>query len=186
MMALLKYWQLILGGIGCIALGIMLMFAKADARHWKKQSGQFEQALASEKAAFAQTVANYRAAVAEAKAADEANAARALKEQQAINERSRNDLQTRLAGVGTALQRLSVNTKAAANSGGGGKPAVSSIPTPTCGTDSPTLNPIARAYDCAIQLDELIKWNKKQAAISLQGNTNDNSKPTVGTTSAQH
>lgn len=34
----LRHWKLIVGGIGVAILGGMLVFAKADARHWHKDS----------------------------------------------------------------------------------------------------------------------------------------------------
>ena len=46
----LRNWKLIVGGLGLFALGLLLMLAKADARHWRKMhdgvlaSYQLEQA----------------------------------------------------------------------------------------------------------------------------------------------
>lgn len=178
-MAILKLlgWQGIAGLVVAVALGILLVVQTGKTNHWKKQSGHFEQLYQQEQTAYADTVAGYRAAATQATQVDAENAARVVAEQKQINERSRDELQTRLADARATIQRLQSHLQTTANSGGPAKPSVSVIPTPTCGTDSPALDPAARAYDCAIQLDELIKWTKSQAKVNIQGNNDDNSKP---------
>ena len=68
--------QGIAGLVISVALGLLLIIQKGETRHWKKQSGQFEQLYHAGEAALAGTVANYRAAAEAARAADEANLAR--------------------------------------------------------------------------------------------------------------
>ena len=80
-----------------LALGLLLVIQKAETRHWKSESTRFEQLYRNEQSAFATTVAEYRAAAEAARAADLAAAQRVAAEQQAINQRSQNDLQARLA-----------------------------------------------------------------------------------------
>jgi hypothetical protein len=102
-------WQGIAGLAATVALAVLLVVARTDARHWRKQSGQFEQLYHREQAAFADTVANYRAAAATARAADEANATRVATEQRAINERTADDFEARLAAARAAARRLRVD-----------------------------------------------------------------------------
>ena len=98
--------QGIAGLAASAALAILLIVAKGDARHWRKQSAQFEQLYQGEQAAFAGTVANYRAAAATARAADQANITRVAAEQRAINERTADDFEARLAAARAAADRL--------------------------------------------------------------------------------
>ena len=58
-----------------VCLALLLVIQKGDTRHWRKQSGQFEQLYRAEQSAFAGTVANYRAAADAALAADRAASA---------------------------------------------------------------------------------------------------------------
>ncbi len=154
------------------ALAILLVLQRGETRHWRKQSGQFEQLYRGEQAAFSGTVANYRAAAAAARAADLDKARRAAAQQRAISERTLNDYQTRLAAVRARADEL--RRKAA------GAPA-----DPSRGPDAslPGLSAARGAADQAaaqdglpepdaliateqaIQLDELIKWVKAQAKI---------------------
>src|ERR1043165_791012 len=101
-----------LQGIACIAAALallsLLVVQKVETRHWRKQSGQFEQLYHAEQAASAETVANYRAAAAAARAADLAAAERVRSEQRAINERIADDYQTRLAAARDRAQRLRI------------------------------------------------------------------------------
>lgn len=60
----------------------------------------------TEGAAFVTTVANYRAAAGEARASDQANAQRVAAEQAAINERTSNDYESRLAAARSLVRRL--------------------------------------------------------------------------------
>ena len=75
-MSLLRLLNLqgIAGLAVAVALGILLLVQKGETRHWRKESGQFEQLYGQQQAALATTVANYRAAAAQAAAADRANA----------------------------------------------------------------------------------------------------------------
>ena len=60
---------------------ILLVIQRGETRHWKKQSGQFEQLYRGEQFAFAAAVGNYRAAADAARTADKANAERVASEQ---------------------------------------------------------------------------------------------------------
>jgi hypothetical protein len=51
-------WQGIAGLAASLALAILLVIQKGETRHWRAQSGQFEQLYHGEQVAFAGTVAN--------------------------------------------------------------------------------------------------------------------------------
>jgi hypothetical protein len=69
-----------------LCLAVLLILQKGETRHWRKQSGEFQQLYQHEHSAFADTVANYRAAAAQAEHVDRANAERVRAEQAAINQ----------------------------------------------------------------------------------------------------
>ncbi|HEU4967351.1 hypothetical protein [Sphingomonas sp.] len=155
-----------------IALGLLLIIQKGETRHWKKQSGQFEQLYHAGEAALAGTVANYRAAAEAARAADRANLARVAAEQRAINERTSNDFEARLAAARTLAQRLRGQAASpAADRGAAGAAAVSRLSASSggaaqaAGEDRLSLAERELATEQAIQLDELIKWIRAQAGV---------------------
>jgi hypothetical protein len=155
-----------------IALGLLLIIQKGETRHWKKQSGQFEQLYHAGEAALAGTVANYRAAAEAARAADRANLARVAAEQRAINERTSNDFEARLAAARTLAQRLRGQAASpAADCGAAGAAAVSRLSASSggaaqaAGEDRLSLAERELATEQAIQLDELIKWIRAQAGV---------------------
>jgi hypothetical protein len=159
-----------------VALGLLLIVQKGEIRHWKKQSGQFEQLYHAGEAALAGTVANYRAAAEAARAADAANLARVSAEQRAINERTSNDFEARLAVAHAFAQRLRGQTPSAAADRGGDRaapvPGVAAAPrgaTEAAGEDGLPLADRELATEQAIQLDELIKWVRRQHAIDSNG-----------------
>jgi methylthioribose-1-phosphate isomerase len=155
------------------ALGILLLIQKAETRHWHKQSSAFEQLYGQERAALSTTVANYRAAAQEAQAADQANAARVAAEQRSINERTSNDFEARLAAARLSAQRLrEQNAAAAAAPGGSASAAVPGLsaaaggPAEAADEDGLPRQDALTATEQAIQLDELIKWVRRQAALN--------------------
>jgi hypothetical protein len=169
-------WQGIAGIAVSAALALLLVLQKGETRHWKKQSANFEQLYRGEQAAFAGTVANYRAATENARAADHANAERVAAEQRAINERTSNDYQARLAAARSAARRLRVEASgAAADPGVGAAAPMPGLPAAPDGADEGARQdglPFAErelATEQAIQLDELIKWVRKQAAVAPNG-----------------
>jgi hypothetical protein len=168
--------QRIAGLAVSVALGILLIIQKGETCHWKKQSGQFEQLYRNGEAALAGTIANYRAAAEAARAADEANLARVSAEQRAINERTSNDFEARLTAAHALAQRLRGQTaSAAADRGGGGAAPVPGLAAPAggaaeaAGEDGLSLPDRELATEQAIQLDELIKWVRAQAAVPVNG-----------------
>jgi hypothetical protein len=155
-----------------VALGILLIIQKAETHHWKQESGRFEQLYRNEQSALAGTVANYRAAADEARATDKANAERVATEQRQINERTAHDYETRLADARALARRLRGGAaSAAADSGHRGIQPVPGLPAPaggvaeTAGEDRLPQSDALTATEQAIQLDELIRWVKAQAAV---------------------
>jgi hypothetical protein len=155
-----------------LALAILLVIQKGETRHWRKQSASFEQIYVREQAAFATTVANYRAAADQARAADQANSQRVAAEQRAINERTADDYQARLAGARARAEQLRRNAQAATDPGpraNASVPVLSAAPGSAAQASDQDRLPDSDALTAteqAIQLDELIKWLKAQAKVS--------------------
>jgi hypothetical protein len=160
-------------GIAASVLLLGLFLTKAgEARHWRKQSGRFEQLYLGEQGARAQTIANYRAAAETARAADLANAGRVVAAQRLISERTTHDLETRLADARAHAARLQLARRAPATAGGSGRAAALSAAGPTPGPaggpaaqDGFSVDDALIATEQAIQLDELIRWVNAQAAV---------------------
>ena len=163
-------WQGIAGIAASLCLATLLVLQKGETRHWRKQSGQFEQLYRGEQAAFATTVANYRAAAETARAADRAAAERVVAEQRTINERTVHDFEARLAVARASADRLRREPGAATDPGSRGSPPVpglSAAPgqSAQASGDGFSLADRLIATEQAIQLDELIKWVRRQAAV---------------------
>jgi len=164
-------WQGIAGIGVSIALLIMVTVQKLEAVHWKKQSEKVEQLYQQEQAAFATTVASARAAADQARAADKANAERVSAEQHIITERTADDLEARLAAARARADQLLLATQAAADPGPRASTPVPGLPAaPGSTAETPVQSGLPApdaltATEQAIQLDELIKWVKGQAAI---------------------
>jgi hypothetical protein len=158
-----------------LALGIMLAIQKGETYHWKKASASFEQLYHQDQAAFATTVANYRSAADHARAADKANLDRVSAQQNAINERTSSDFQNRLAAVRADAQRLRLRTEASADPGAGRGAPMPGLSAPPGGAAQPPGQDRLPSQDAltateqAVQLDELIKWVRKQAAVDNNG-----------------
>ena len=158
-----------LGAIFVAALALALLVH--DRNHWKAEAALRQQQLTQTKAAFDQTVAGYRAAAAQARAADAANAARVKTDQIAINERTANEFEARIAAARALDQRLRDHQAVAADPGAGRATPMPDLPASAAGPaqaagqnrfpDSDRLT----ATEQAIQLDELIKWVQAQHAV---------------------
>jgi hypothetical protein len=166
-------------GIAASVLLLGLAVVKAgDARHWRKQSGRYEQLYLGEQSAFAETVANYRAAAETARLADLANAGRVAAEQRTISERTANDLETRLADARARAVRLQLGERSPATAQRGARAAAVPAARQAAGQaggaaeeDGFSLTDRLLATEQAIQLDELIKWVDAQAAVDSTGKT---------------
>ena len=178
--------QGIAGLAAAAILALLLIAARIDARHWKKQAAQFEQLYRAETKAHAETVANYRLAAERARAADRANAERVEAAQSSISERITNDFEARLADARARAraQRLRGPTQAATGRGGGRDAPVPGLPAAPSATDqaagqdrlpgAPDEVPTSWgphdpdrliATEQAIQLDALIRWVRAQAVV---------------------
>ena len=173
--------------LGAIAL---LCFQSSQIHKWHGRYDAEHAGRLADRAAFAQTVANYRAAADQARAADKANAERVAAEQRSINERTSNDYEARIADARARAERLRAQASAAqADSGGRGTAPVPGLSAPASGpaqaagedrlparpsevgTSPGTLgaDDALTATEQAIQLDELIKWVRRQAAVDVNG-----------------
>lgn len=171
-------------GIAC-ALALALLVQ--DRNRWSSAAALRQQELVAERSAHSATIANYRAAAAQAREADAANAARVAHAQAAINERTADDYESRIAAARATAERLRRETAAAAaGHGGGGAAPLPRLPAParsapqTAGEDglpyTEQQGEVAAlgaddaviATEQAIQLDELIEWVKAQAAVPRQ------------------
>lgn len=160
-----------------VVLALLLVTAKIDARHWRKQSAHFEALFRDEAKAHAATVADVRAATEAARAADAANAERIVAAQTQIDERTLDDLHSRLADARARFAALAAErvrreaSQAATVAGGGRDPALPGLSAAARGVDQaagenrlPDPDRLI-ATEQAIQLDELIQWVRAQAAI---------------------
>lgn len=162
-------------GIGIavsLALLGLLLLQKGETRHWRKQSGQFEQLYRGEQAALVGTVTNYRTAAEAARRADRAAAERVAAEQRAISERTVDDFKTRLGVARAAAERMRGQTRvSAADPGNGGTASMPGLPASAGranqapGQDGLPLADALTATEQAIQLDELIKWVRQQHVV---------------------
>ena len=160
-------------GFAAALLLLALFLVKAgEARHWRKQSGRYEQLYLAEQGARAQTIANYRAAADAARKEDLANAKRVAAEQRTISERTSHDLEARLADARARAQRLQLGQGSPAAAGGGRRAAAVPAGRAAAGAagraaeeDGFPFSDRLLATEQAIQLDELIKWVTGQAAV---------------------
>ena len=157
----------LVAGIGCVLLLALLVH---DRNRWKAKSAQVAELLAGERAVHAATLANIRAATEQARRADAANAERIRAEQAVIDERTKNDFESRIAAARAAAGRLHTQG-AAAHSGDRGAtpvPGLSAAAEGIAETAGDNRFPPAdrlTATEQAIQLDELIKWVRSQAQV---------------------
>lgn len=158
-------------GAACLTLLALLV---QDRNRWKAKASHYAEILAGERAAHLATQANYSAAADRARQADAANAARVKASQSAISERSAHDLESRLAVARSAALRLRRDAATpATHTGGSGAtpvPAFSVAPgSASQGTRQDELSRAERlmATEQAIQLDELIKWVRRQREVRV-------------------
>ena len=164
-------WRGIAGIAACAVLVGLFLIQRAETRHWKKQSARHEQLYRAEQSALAGTIANYRAATEAARTADRAHAERVAAEQRAINERTLDDYQTRLAAARARADGLRQQARVTTDRG-----SRRSSPMPpisiaaggaaqAAGEDRLPPEDALIATEQAIQLDELVKWVRAQARI---------------------
>ena len=178
--------NLVLKIVAGVAAVLMLALLLQDRNRWKGKSAQYAALVSAERAAHGATVANYRAAAEQARAADTANIARVKAEQATINERTAYDFEIRIAAARARSERLrsGAQTREAdpGSRGAAPVPGLSASAKATAkgaaenrlppaehrpqaevgplGTDDALI-----ATEQAIQLDELIKWVRQQAAV---------------------
>jgi hypothetical protein len=150
----------LLGAIG------LLCWQSSQIHKWHTQNDKCVAARQADQAAFAQTVANYRAAAAQAEAEDKANAARVKAQQDQISKEQSDEYQKRIADARARADRLRREGSSPANPGSPAKPGVSGLSAPAPGTpEGPPDGLPLLCTEQGIQLDELIKWVERQAAV---------------------
>lgn len=153
--------------IGCALLLVLLVH---DRNRWKAKTSHYAELLAAERAAHGATAANVRAATERARRADADNAARVRAEQAAINERTEDEMERRLAVARASAERLRHPPDTTAHPGGGRATplprlsAAAGEPHETAEQDGFPGDALL-ATEQAIQLDELIKWVRAQAKV---------------------
>lgn len=160
----LPSWRMVklaLGGIALAWLGLQLITAKVDARHWKKQYAGQVAARAADQAAM---VAATRQATFDALM----NVYRTQAARAAINERSADALALDRDRAVTAYQRLQQRADAHIRAPGG--PDLSAQREATChavaGTSCNRIPALLKAaQDNTDQLLALIRWVEEQAAV---------------------
>ena len=162
-----------------LAIGIVCALALAllvhDRNRWKSTATLRQQQVVAEKAAHLATVANYRAAAAQAREADAANAARVRLDQARINERISDDFESRIAAARARSGQLRRQQPSAAADPRSGRaapvpalPAAALAAPQAAGENGLPASDQLIATEQAIQLEELIKWVRAQAAVPQQ------------------
>jgi hypothetical protein len=164
--------KLILGLACALAIAVLIH----DRNRWKAKTAAYAEMLAGERAAHVGTVATYRAAAEQARRADIANAERVKARQAAINQRSEDAYEKRLADARAAAGRLRLPAGAAAAHPGAGRaapvPGLSAAarsPAQAAGEDRLPVAERLIATEQAIQLDELIRWVERQGDVEVNG-----------------
>lgn len=116
------------------------------------------------------TVQGYRAAAAKAEAEDQAKDTATKAQQAKINQETDNDYQARLAAARALADRLRQQLAHSANPGSPAKPSVPGVSAPAGGPaqtapDGLSIDDALTCTEQGIQLDELIKWVKRQAGV---------------------
>ena len=156
---------------GALAAAALLWLVQSRDQ-WRDRARSNERLYLQEQAAHAATVANYRATAKKARMADAANIARVEAEQARINERTKNDFESRIASArarADELRRQSAGAAADSRSGGAapvsGVSAASGRAAEAAGEDRLPADDALIATEQAIQLDELINWVRRQHAV---------------------
>ncbi|MFP5329684.1 MAG: hypothetical protein ACLGHC_06050 [Alphaproteobacteria bacterium] len=154
-----------------VSLALMVALLVSDRNRWKAKTAHYSGLLASERSAHAATVANYRAAAERARREDAANAARVKAAQDAINERTVSEFETRIAAARASARRMRADDPASRRTGGSSATPLPGLPAPAGGVaqaaseDGLSRSDRLTATEQAIQLDELIKWVRRQSAV---------------------
>lgn len=159
-----SFWQLV-----SLGLAVFVLVQHFELTRAHRATALWQSQFNAEKTAFDQTMANLRSARLKAKADDAANVQRVKAEQSAISERTANDFEARIADARARAGRLSRD--AATHPGGGGATPVSGLlpaasgAAQASGENGLPAGDALTATEQAIQLDELIKWVRAQAAV---------------------
>jgi hypothetical protein len=164
--------KLVAGACALLAVALLIH----DRNRWKSVSALRQEQFAAERATHSATVAYYRAATERARREDTENLARVKAEQDAISERTLDDYENRIAAARAHAERLRRDAQStAAHSGSGGAAPVPRLPAAAegaaqaAGQDGLSYADRLIATEQAIQLDELIRWVRRQSLVSASG-----------------
>lgn len=163
---------LLLKLVAALAATLMILLLVQDRNRWKARAALRQHQLVAEQAAHRGTVAEYRAAAEQARKADAANAERVRRAQAMINERTSDEYEMRIAAARARAGGLQRPQRSAAADPGAGRaapvpglPAATGDPSETSGEERFPVADRLLATEQAIQLDELIKWVRRQHEV---------------------
>lgn len=177
-LAIVLAWQLV---IADPHLRAEAAASEKTAAKWQGVADQWKTNAGLWQAAHDKLLANVQAAQRTAAAADQANVERVQREYQAINERTSDDYEARLADTGAALERVRSAYAAAGPAGNQGDGAAASVPqalTARCqalgATDCDTLlaalpDQLAAAEQNTSQLIELQDYVRSSLLLDFSG-----------------
>jgi hypothetical protein len=170
-------WRLLAGVAGVAIILGTIGWLQHSRQGWKATAATNEQLYHGEQIAHRLTVANYRAQAVKAAQADKDNVVRVKAEQTAINVRTTNEYEARIADARGSYQRLQpLAGTAPGHPSGSATASVSPGAQHSPGAAGSTQEAQLSAPDAliateqAIQLDELEKAVIAQQAISTNGN----------------
>ena len=153
----------------CAALLLALLVH--DRNRWKSTAALRHGQLVAERNAHAATIANYRAAAEQARLKDLESLARVKAQQARINERTADEFQDRIAAARSAYERLRRQAGADADPSRRRAAPVPGLSASAegapqgAGEDRLSGSDRLLATEQAIQLDELIKWVRRQHQV---------------------
>lgn len=159
----LRLVGLLTGALGLVTLAVLLMLARADARHWEKRFKGEEQARLADQA-------EWKAAYYQATYNQVLNAERARLAQAAINERTVHALNADRTRALSAFERLQAQAHAYLRSAA--DPDLSSSREATCravaGTGCEAIPALLKAaQDNTDQLLRWIEWGRAQSEVPM-------------------
>src|ERR1043165_641736 len=177
-----RHWRLILTATVIAALGIMLAIRTGQRNHARVERDQARAETRLVRAEFATFAAQVRATAERVRSTYAQNALRVEREQSQVTEEVSHDYQTRIADLNRRVAALRLRTApGGANHGGPGgdrypglpdaagrfdaAAAQAGLPAAELGAGGLSLEDAIIATEQAIQLDELIRWVRRQEAI---------------------
>jgi hypothetical protein len=174
-----RHWRLIAAAIPIIVLSIMLVVRTGQRNHARLERDAARAEVGRVVAEAARFAADVRATAERVRSTYAANALRVEREQSQVTEEVSHEYQTRIVDLNrrVAALRLRAAGASGANPGGAAGDRYPALPDAAGGSDAAAaqaglpapgglpLDDAITATEQAIQLDELIRWVQRQAAI---------------------